>query len=231
MCLIAVAHRVSESFPLVMAANRDEFYERPALAAAPWKEDARVVGGRDVRAGGSWLAIAVGGRFAAVTNIRGAHAGGPSRGLLVSSFVLSDAGAVDFASDIHRADYAGFHLILGDGATIVHVTNANDAPPSIIEPGSIFAVSNGQPGEDWPKVELARAAMQKASENPETLLDFLTTRRGGPIEQEVFVAVPELGYGTRSSTVITVDSDGGVDFIERAAPGGGEVRWRLPSRS
>src|ERR1043165_2945120 len=88
MCLIAVAHRLSDDFPLVIAANRDEFYERPALAAAPWKEDARVVGGRDVRAGGSWLAVSQSARFAAVTNIRGEHRDGPSRGLLVSNFVL-----------------------------------------------------------------------------------------------------------------------------------------------
>jgi uncharacterized protein with NRDE domain len=231
MCLIAVAHRLSDDFPLVIAANRDEFYERPALAAAPWKEDARVVGGRDVRAGGSWLAVREDARFAAVTNIRGEHRDGPSRGLLVSNFVLSDAGAVDFANSIRRAEYAGFHLILGDGTTVAHITNANDAPPSIIEPGSIFAVSNGVPGDDWPKVELAREAMQSAIANPESLLDFLTTRRGGAIEQEVFVAVPELGYGTRSSTVIVVDKNADVTFIERAAPSGAEVRWRLPSRS
>jgi uncharacterized protein with NRDE domain len=231
MCLIAVAHRVAENFPLVIAANRDEFYDRPALAAAPWRENPNVVGGRDLRAGGSWLAVSHTARFAAVTNIRGEHRDGPSRGLLVSNFVLSDLDAIDFVNDIDRHAYAGFHLILGDGTIIAHVTNANDAPPSIVAPGSIFAVSNGRPGDDWPKVELAREAMQSAIETPETLLDFLTTRRGGPIEQEVFVAVPELGYGTRSSTVIVVDERGDVTFIERAAPGGGEVRWRLPSRS
>ena len=170
-----------------------------------------------------------GGRFAAVTNIRGARADGPSRGLLVSRFVLSDDDALDFANAIDRDAYAGFHLIAGDGATIAHVTNADDAPPSIIAPGSIFAVSNGRPGDDWPKVELAREAMESALAQPERLLDFLTTRRGGVIEQEVFVVAP--GYGTRSSTVVTVDRAGAVAFIERAAPGGAEARWRLPSPS
>ena len=109
------------------------------------------------------------------------------------------------------------------------MTNANDAPPSLIAPGSIFAVSNGAPGDDWPKVELAREAMQNAIVQPERLLDFLTTRRGGPLEQEVFVVSP--AYGTRSSTVIAVDEHGNVDVIERAAPGGAEVRLRLPSPS
>ena len=229
MCLIAVAHRVAENFPLVIAANRDEFYDRPTIAAAPWQENPDVIGGRDLRAGGSWLAVAAGGRFAAVTNIRGARTGGPSRGSLVAEFVLGTAGALAFANDVDRAEYAGFHLILGDGTTIAHVTNANDAPPSIVQPGSIFAVSNGAPGEDWPKVELARAAMRNALAQPERLLDFLTTRRGGRLEEEVFVVGP--GYGTRSSTVITADRAGAVAVIERAAPGGDEARWRLPSPS
>ncbi|HEV2718817.1 MAG TPA: NRDE family protein, partial [Thermoanaerobaculia bacterium] len=87
------------------------------------------------------------------------------------------------------------------------------------------------PGDDWPKVQLAREAMESALAQPEQLLDFLTTRRGGAIEQEVFVVAPEHGYGTRSSTVITVDRAGAVTFIERAAPGGAEARWRLPSPS
>ena len=225
MCLIAVAHRLSEMFPLVIAANRDEFYDRPARAAHAWEEDPRVLGGRDLRAGGSWLAVRERGRFAAITNLRGARADGPSRGLLVSNFVLTDTDAVTFASSIDRHAYAGFHLIVGDGDTIAHVTNANDAPPSLIPPGSIFAVSNGAPGDDWPKVELAREAMKNAIAQPERLLDFLTTRRGGPVEQEVFVVSRD--YGTRSSTVITVDKNGAVTLIERAAPGGAEARLRL----
>jgi uncharacterized protein with NRDE domain len=174
-----------------------------------------VIGGRDLRAGGSWLAVREGGRFAAVTNIRGAKLDGPSRGSLVSRFVLGDDGALAFANGLDRHAYAGFHLIVGDGATLAHVTNANDEPPSIVEPGSIFAVSNGRPGEDWPKVELAREAMREAIDEPERLLDFLTTRRGGPLEQEVFVVSP--AYGTRSSTVFTVDARGTVAFIERTA--------------
>src|SRR5438874_147463 len=224
MCLIAVAHRVSEMFPLVIAANRDELYDRPARAAHAWDEDPRVLGGRDLRAGGSWLAISQHSRFAAITNIRGARTDGPSRGLLVSNFVLSDTDAVSYINSIERHAYAGFHLIVGDGDTIAHVTNANDAPPSLIAPGSIFAVSNGAPGDDWPKVELAREAMQNAIVQPERLLDFLTTRRGGPVEQEVFVVSRD--YGTRSSTVITVDKNGAVTLTERAAPGGAEVRLR-----
>jgi len=235
MCLIAVAPGFFRPFPLVIAANRDEFYDRPSAPAAPWPEDPRVIGGRDLRGGGSWLAVRAGGRFGAVTNIRGSRTGGPSRGLLVSNFVLGDADAFQYALNVDRGAYAGFHLIVGDTDRIVHVTNADDAMPSVVPPGQVFAVSNGLPGEDWPKVQSARYAMNELyarfSEPTTRLLDFLTTRRGVPIEQEVFVAVPERGYGTRSSTVIVVDENGAVTFIERAAPSGAEVRWRLPSRS
>ena len=228
MCLIAVAHRLSDDFPLVLAANRDEFYDRPARAAHRWEEDPRVLGGRDLRAGGSWLAVREPGRFAAITNIHSARTEGPSRGLLVSNFVLSDTDALTYANAVDRHAYAGFHLIAGDGETIAHVTNADDAPPSIVAPGSIFAVSNGMPGDDWPKVELARAAMERAlaqrADPTNDLLDFLTTRRGGPLEQEVFVALP--GYGTSSSTVIVVDRAGAVSFTERAAVGGAVTRLR-----
>jgi len=141
-----------------------------------------VRGGRDLRAGGSWLAIRDDGRFAAVTNVRGARLeGGPSRGALVADFVKGDADPLDYARGIRGDDYAGFHLIAGvAGKTIAHVSNEG-AAASIIEPG-IFAVSNGRPGDDWPKVQLAREAMAEALEGDaieERLFAFLTTRRGG----------------------------------------------------
>src|SRR5207247_9928186 len=101
MCLIAIAHRVSKEWPLVIAANRDEQYARPTRAAHAWKENPEVIGGRDLRAGGSWLAVRRGGRFAAVTNVRGVGweggEGGPSRGLLVSGFVRGDELPLSYA--------------------------------------------------------------------------------------------------------------------------------------
>ena len=220
MCLIALAHNASPARPLVIAANRDEFYARPTRPAHRWEEDPRIRGGRDLRAGGSWLAVRDDGRFAAITNVRGARAeGGPSRGALVANFVRGDDDPLDYARSIRGDDYAGFHLIVGvAGGTIAHVSNEG-APPSLIEPG-IFAVSNGRPGDDWPKVRLARQAMLDAlaSDDVEAaLFAFLTTRRGGPVEEEVFVVSPE--YGTRSSTVIVVDAAGRVTLSERLTAG------------
>ena len=234
MCLIALAWKVREDLPLVVAANRDEFYERPTRAAHAWDEAPDVYGGRDLRAGGSWLAVRKGGRFAAVTNIRYAQIeSGPSRGALVADFIKGDEPPLAFLRGVaaRAAEYAGFHLVVANGradgrvdgsghdATLAHFSNA-DVAPSIIEPG-LFGISNAAPGVDWPKVVLARDAVAAAlrHDDPETiageLLEFLSTPRGTAIESEVFVSFPERGYGTRSSTVVIVDRDGGVLFRER----------------
>ena len=113
MCLIVLAHRASEDLPFVLAANRDEDYDRPTHDAHAWPEMEDVVGGRDALYGGSWLAVRRGGRFAAVTNLRGAERRKRSRGFLVSDFVVGDADAESYATAIARDadDYAGFHLI------------------------------------------------------------------------------------------------------------------------
>lgn len=233
MCLIAIAHRVAPMWPLVIAANRDEFYERPTRGIHAWSDDRRILGGRDLRSGGSWLALRDGGRFAAVTNIRGTTThSGPSRGMLVANFVRGDDDPFDYVASIPGEDYDGFHLIAGvAGGTIAHVSNARGTP-SVIEPG-VFAVSNGRPGDDWPKVQLARSFVTDALDDAgrtsvrpggltDALLAFLGTRRGGPLEQEVFVATET--YGTRSSTVVLVDAHGRVTVTERAWPSGVTTR-------
>ena len=229
MCLIAIAHRVTEKWPLVIAANRDELYDRPTRAAHVWEDDPRIVGGRDLRAGGSWLAIRRDGRFAAVTNVRGIGRaeGGPSRGLLVADFVRGDEDPLVYAQQVvgRGVEYAGFHLIVGDDRDIAHCSNGSDAVARI---DGLFAVSNAPPGTDWPKVSIARDALADAIERDdaaEELLRFLSTSRGGAIPDEVFVQSPM--YGTRSSTVIVRDARGEIVFVERNYPGGEELRFRL----
>src|SRR6266550_1767427 len=111
MCLISIAHLASPRWPLVIAANRDEFFARPARAAHWWDDAPDVLGGRDLRAGGSWMAVTRGGRFAMVTNVRGfpEPADARSRGALVADFVRSAAEPLAFAQRVERARYAGFH--------------------------------------------------------------------------------------------------------------------------
>jgi uncharacterized protein with NRDE domain len=209
MCLIAIAVHASPRYPIVIAANRDELYDRPTRPLHIWDDAPNIAGGRDLRAGGTWLALTRDGRFAAVTNIRG-NDGPPnarSRGALVGDFVRSNIPPLTYAESIHPSDYAGFHLLAGDRKSVAHI--ATDTSARLLGDG-IVAVSNAPAAIEWPKIILAREAMSHALEGDDVaggLMRFLTTPRGGPIEEEVFVALPDRGYGTRSSTVVVMTHD------------------------
>ena len=224
MCLIVLAHDVSPQFPLILAANRDEDYDRPTHDAHHWTDSPDVVGGRDAMFGGAWLAVRRGGRFAAVTNLRGAERRAKSRGFLVRDFVTGNAGAEAYADAIARdaEAYAGFHLLAGEaGGEILHITpeHRNRLPRGI------HAFSNAPLHEEWPKtayaIEGLRNALSLTSEDAlvEELMRFLATDRGtGDPQQEVFI--PGQRYGTRSSTVI-VASRTEILFAEQTFARGG----------
>lgn len=203
MCLIALAHRASERFPLILAANRDEDYDRASHDAHFWPDFPDILGGRDAVLGGTWLAITRQARFAAVTNLRGAVRRTKSRGFLVSDFVTRGV----IPSDVH--EYAGFHLIAGDAdGDVVYVTPEQR---ETLVPG-VYGFSNAPLNENWPKTEFAIESMRNALtiEDAEELVDttmrFLTTSRGiGDRESEIFIA--DERYGTRASTVIVVSAD------------------------
>lgn len=218
MCLIALAHRVSDRYPFVLAANRDEEYARPSHAADFWPDAPDVFGGRDAVAGGSWLAMTRSGRFAAVTNLRGALRTSRSRGELVRAFVTSDADPLTYARSLDIAQYARFHLLVGEArGTIVYV--ASSGALSVLEPG-IYAFSNAPSGEQWPKEQIAIEAMRNALSSDsitEELLQFVTTsRNAASVESEVFITSAH--YGTRASTVIVATGEA-ISFIERDAMG------------
>lgn len=235
MCLIALAINVSREFPLIIAANRDEFYERPSLRAHHWTDAPGVMGGRDVTAGGSWLAISCAGRFAAVTNLRGAASREFSRGMLVKDFVLSGA-------PVSSPDrYAGFNLIAGEvGGVVTLTTNADVATgfsPSQggLKPAStfdwregVYAVGNDPPHVASEKVTRAVEAMRaivEASHARETLerdlMRFLQS-------SDAFVKTDR--YGTRASTVILASRDR-ISLLEKTFPEGEAVALHCPRGS
>ncbi|MDW8478639.1 MAG: NRDE family protein [Xanthomonadales bacterium] len=153
MCLIALALGVHPRWPLVLLANRDEFHARPSAPAAPWAEDPRILGGRDLLAGGTWLAVRADGRFAAVANLRG---GGPargrrSRGELVADFVRGEDPPSRFLARVasRLADYAPFNLIVGDGEELRWLCSAGPRAGRL-GPG-LHAFANTPPGERCPK--------------------------------------------------------------------------------
>jgi hypothetical protein len=179
MCLIAIAHRASARFPLVIAANRDEDYARPSLPLQVWSDAPEVAGGRDALHGGSWLAVSRAGRFAAVTNLRGARTTTRSRGALVRDYVVSNALPSDYS------EFAGFHLLAGTiGGDLQYIT---PHVQTLLEDG-IHAFSNAPEGERWPKMDLAATQLQTvlSIEDPRALSDELLWRAPIP-------------YGCRSS--------------------------------
>ncbi len=237
MCLIVMAWQVEPSCPLVLAANRDEFHERPTEAAHWWHTPSDLFAGRDLRSGGTWCGADARGRVAAVTNVREPGAGPGtelrSRGALVADYFATEASARAWAEHVVDigAAYGPFNLLVADRARLCFVSNRDSAGVRDLSPG-IFAVSNGHWGEHWPKTERAERGMARLidEETPEAepLFQLLADTEpapenklpdtGIPREHERFLSPPFIAgehYGTRASTVIRRHADGVVDFHER----------------
>ena len=251
MCLITLQFAPDSETPLIVAANRDEFFARPSAALHAW-EDAPIIGGRDLEAGGSWLAIDQRGRFAAVTNWRDPlqPAASHSRGELISDFLTGSANSRAFAQQrLQRGgDYAGFNLLLYDGETLCYASNTA-ARLDILDAGH-YALSNTELDSDWPKVSAAREALLKLSKEEaleqEALLELLADRRTYPSEQLPNTGLPlaleqqlsaafivREDYGTRAMTALQLRKDASAVITERSytAKGvSGEVTLQLPAR-
>lgn len=235
MCVLFIAHRKHPRHPLIVLANRDEFYDRPAAAAAAWADHPHVTAGRDLVAGGTWLGIAHGGRFAAVTNFRDPSRprGTVSRGRLVADFLIGgDAAGVYIHTIAARAsDYSGFNLLVSDDRGLFYFSNASGEPPRQLEPG-VYGLSNHLLQTPWPKVTSGLAAFERLIGNDEisraAAFDLLADEAraaddelpdtGVGIERErllspIFIRTPV--YGTRGSTVVLAERDGSLSLDER----------------
>lgn len=236
MCLILFAHEAHPEYRLVVAANRDEFYERPTAPAGWWEDAPRVLAGRDLRSGGTWLGITPGGRFAAVTNYREmepAPPGTPSRGHLVGDFLRGEEPPAAYlgALSARAGEYAGFNLLVGDGSSLWYASNRGGGVAGLR--AGVYGLSNGLLDTPWPKVERGRAALgevvaEGGGIDPEALFrilwdaepapDPLLPETGVGIERERMLSSPFIAsptYGTRASTVLLVRRDGTAAFVER----------------
>lgn len=164
MCLIVLSWREREDAPLLLAANRDEFHARPAAAADFWADEPRILAGRDLRAGGTWLGLSRDGRFATVTNIRDPDGGSPvgarSRGELVAQFLTSREAPEPFLRSVaaRARDYQGFNLLVSDGGSLWYLHGIAGGAPRRLEPG-LYGLSNATLDVPWPKVRRARQAL------------------------------------------------------------------------
>lgn len=244
MCLLAIAHRVNVDWPLLVAANRDEFLERPARPLQAWETPPGILAGCDLQAGGTWMGVntrgAGRGRWAALTNLR--RAGEPraalrSRGELVVQALQARGSLVEVARQLGSAvsAYAGFNLVLGDPEQLLVISSA-EAGWRRLEPG-VYALSNGPPGDDWPKMRSARRKMREYADRP-TAMSALTRLLADPAPASAaslpstgltpameaalsseFIALPH--YGTRAMTGLRVDREGTLTLREDSLAGTG----------
>lgn len=235
MCLIILGWKVHPQYPLVVAANRDEFLNRPTAAAAFWEDAPQVLAGRDLQAGGTWMGITKAGRFAALTNYRDPAHMQPnerSRGRLVSDYLVSNQSPEGYIESIYRDSekYNGFNLLVADRQELVWFSNVNGQSETL-KPG-IYGISNHLLDTPWPKLEEAKTLFAQAIKqlpeqsklfellfNDQIHPDEILPQTGVSIDREralsaIFVTTFP-GYGTRNSTVITENLQGEIQFTEQ----------------
>ncbi len=234
MCLIFLAIDKHPKYKLIVAANRDEFYNRKTAAAGFWKDHPEILGGRDLEAGGTWLAMNTKGKIAMVTNYRDLHnlkLVAPSRGHLVSGFLKNDSDVESYLKAIEPTakEYNGFNLIVGDQDKIGYLSNYKEGI-EILSDG-IYGLSNGLLDSNWLKVVRGKekfTTLLRGDVTAAVLFDLLRDEERAPddqlpktgldIEREravssIFIKSP--GYGSRCSTVVLVDHNNQVEFTER----------------
>lgn len=237
MCLILLSYQQHPNYRIVLAANRDEFYNRPTERLHEWPDQPGILAGRDLEHQGTWMGITRTGRLAAITNYRNPAAikpSSPSRGQLVAGYLESTLPPGEYlkgvATDGYR--YNGFNLMMGNQQHLFYYSNQSGKPEEL-SPG-LYGLSNHLMNTPWPKVAQGRKAMARALTtddhilDPEIFIELLEDQTHPPesrlpdtgvgLEMEkmlspMFITSPF--YGTRSSSVLLIDVHGMVTFVER----------------
>jgi uncharacterized protein with NRDE domain len=239
MCLILFAYNVHPAYRLILAANRDEFYDRPSMSADFWNKHEQVLAGLDLKEKGTWLGVTKGGKFAAITNYRDPASWkdqAPSRGKLVSRYLTGSSNPQKYLKGISDKGhiYNGFNLLLGNANDIF--VHSNRGATQKLSTG-IYGLSNHLLDSLWPKVQrgkkMLKAALTKKGDDLEDALFALLADRHIPpdgqlpqtgvnlewerILSPMFIASPV--YGTRSSTILLMGKNGRVKFVEKVYNG------------
>lgn len=247
MCLITFNFHAHPNYKLILAANRDEFYKRPTAKAGFWEDHPNVLAGRDLEQMGTWMGITKGGRIASLTNYRNPKenkAGKRSRGEIVSGFLTGNESAQAFLLELQdkREQYQGFNLIVGDADSLFFYSNVQNEIIEV-EPGT-HGLSNHLLDTEWPKVLKGKSGLYQCIadssevnvhclfsmlQNADPAADKELPETGVNLEWErslspLFIKTPD--YGTRSSTVLTIDRENKVNFIEKTFMNGQETDER-----
>jgi len=248
MCLLIFAHQTSTRYPLVVAANRDEFHARPTAVSQFWTDYPELLAGQDLDQGGTWMGVTRGGRFAAITNYRDPSrtAAAPrSRGELPLHYLTGQRDPQTYLQDIAALaeEYAGFNLLLGDRDGLWYFTNslpAAERAPLCLPPG-IYGLSNARLDTLWPKVDLGKTQLKNLLDSGPPSHDALAVvvsdrgladlhalrPHGMETEMDQLLSAQFIvtgRYGTRSSTTLWTDSNGLASWRELNFDGMGEIR-------
>lgn len=248
MCLVVIAWQQHPAYPLILAGNRDEFHARPTLDADWWSDAPDIAGGRDLEAGGSWLAVNRDGRFATVTNYRGADSADrfqSSRGALVADFLRGDERPLDYLRRLDGDAFAGFNLLVGDTTELAYRSNRGHQPRRL--PPGLYGLSNAELDSDWHKVRYAKAALAQVLRqdqiSEDALFAMLAERSRAPLQNTntdhldqatahaisaPFITLPD--YGTRCSSALIREANGHSRLSEQRFDAGGKPQGRSSIR-
>ena len=243
MCLLVLAWAAHPRYQLVVAANRDEYHERPAAPLAKWPEPPGILAGRDLRAAGTWLGLDPARRFGVVTNFRELQSprpAAPSRGGLIPRYLSGSQGARQFFAQLEPAasEYSGFNLLLTDAASLWYGSNRAAAFARELPPG-VYGLSNELLDTPWPKLSRVKARFREWLADPagsaSGLFALLADRTpaadapeqtgGLPREWQRILSAPFVvnpAYGTRCSTVLLLEPGGRLILAERRFDSAGE---------
>ncbi len=236
MCLILFSYKIHPNYPLILAANRDEFYERPTAPLDFWDTYPGVLAGRDLKANGTWLGVTKTGRIAAITNYR---EGGdpiekaPSRGDLILNYLTTDSDPSQYLNEVRKIGhtYNGFNLIAGDANGLFYISNRANRIQKL-KPG-LYGISNHLLNTSWPKVKNGTVRLQgvlngKEKLDPEKIFEILSDRSipaddelpntGVGLQWERILSplfITSSNYGTRSSSIVLMSASGRVTVMER----------------
>ena len=237
MCLVVLAWKSHPRYRLIVAANRDEFHERPSAPLGWWQDEPRILAGRDLRGGGTWMGVARSGRFGIVTNFRDLETppapDAPSRGELVTRFLKGMTSPKEYLDDLRgRAPrYSGFSLLLGGPRALYYFSNRNGGAARQLRAG-VYGLSNHWLDSPWPKLLRTRARLAELAQRDlvetEDMFALLADREpadadenpdtGLPPEWERALSAPFVvheRYGTRCSTLLLVERNGRTTLLER----------------
>jgi uncharacterized protein with NRDE domain len=236
MCLVLFAYKCHHEFPIVVAANRDEFYDRPTEPMYFWDDYPQILAGRDLKEMGTWMGVTTTGKFAALTNFRNPRESNSvktSRGVIVANFLKEDWTVAEYAENLknNRFIYNGYNVIFGNQEELYYYSNvSNDFKK--LKPG-IYGVSNHLLDSPWPKVRIGKqklsACINEGKVNDDYLFSILESKEK-PLDWEL----PDTGvgtewertlspifissemYGTRASTIVKMSTSGQVEVAERS---------------